>query len=79
MRVSHAMEQRLGELENAMESLIKHPEWQDAQLERMERRIVQLEPAVRVIRRQLAEVMRRMDDRLGDDDTSIVSAENSED
>lgn len=64
MRVSHALEQRLTELEDAMESLLHHPEWQDAQLERMERRIVQLEPAVRVIRRQLADVMRRMDDLL---------------
>lgn len=61
------MEQRLIELEEAMESLLQHPEWQDAQLERMERRILQLEPAVRVLRRQLADVMRRMDDRSMDD------------
>lgn len=61
------MEQRLIELEEAMESLLQHPEWQDAQLERMERRILQLEPAVRVLRRQLADVMRRMDDQSMDD------------
>ncbi len=67
LRVSHAMEQRLIELEEAMESLLQHPEWQDAQLERMERRILQLEPAVRVLRRQLADVMRRMDDQSMDD------------
>jgi general secretion pathway protein A len=67
LRVSHAMEQRLIELEEAMETLLQHPEWQDAQLERMERRIVQLEPAVRVLRRQLADVMRRMDDKLPDE------------
>ncbi|HRE55786.1 MAG TPA: XrtA-associated ATPase [Candidatus Competibacter sp.] len=67
MRVSHAMEQRLAELENAMESLIKHPEWQDAQIERMERRLVQLEPAVRVMRRQLADVIRRMDEAMEDE------------
>lgn len=70
LRVSHAMEQRLIELEEAMETLLQHPEWQDAQLERMERRIVQLEPAVRVLRRQLADVMRRMDDKLPDE-TSV--------
>ncbi len=62
LRVSHAMEQRLVELEEAMGSVLQHPEWQDAQLERLERRILQLEPAVRVLRRQLADVVRRMDD-----------------
>lgn len=67
LRVSHAMEQRLVELEEAMETLLHHPEWQDAQLERMERRILQLEPAVKVLRRQLADVMRRMDDKLQDE------------
>jgi putative secretion ATPase (PEP-CTERM system associated) len=67
LRVSHAMEQRLVELEEAMETLLQHPEWQDAQLERMERRILQLEPSVRVLRRQLADVMRRMDDNLPDE------------
>ncbi|HHW76903.1 MAG TPA: AAA family ATPase [Xanthomonadaceae bacterium] len=67
LRVSHAMEQRLTELEEAMETLLQHPEWQDAQLERMERRILQLEPSVRVLRRQLADVMRRMEDKLSED------------
>ncbi|HRD67135.1 MAG TPA: XrtA-associated ATPase [Candidatus Competibacter sp.] len=67
LRVSHAMEQRLIELEESMETLLQHPEWQDAQLERMERRILQLEPAVKVLRRQLADVMRRMDDKLLDE------------
>jgi hypothetical protein len=61
------MEQRLIELEEAMDSLLQHPEWQDAQLERLERRVLQLEPAVRVLRRQLADVVRRMDDKVADE------------
>ncbi len=69
LRVSHAMEQRIIELEEAMESLLQHPEWQEAQLERMERRILQLEPAVKVLRRQLADVVRRMDEKNVDEDS----------
>ncbi len=64
LRVSQAMEQRLAELEESMETVLKHPEWQDIQLDRLERRIQQLEPAVRVLRRELADVLRRSDDRL---------------
>lgn len=68
LRVSHAMEQRLIELEEAMETVLQHPEWQDAQLERMERRLAQVEPAVRVLRRELADMRRRIDqqDRMDD-------------
>jgi hypothetical protein len=66
LRIGHAMEQRLAELEEAMETVLKHPEWHDIQLDRLERRIQQLEPAVRVLRRQLADVMRRTDDGLAE-------------
>jgi putative secretion ATPase (PEP-CTERM system associated) len=66
LRMGHAMEQRLAELEEAVETVLKHPEWQDIQLDRLERRIQQLEPAVRVLRRELADVLRRADDRLSD-------------
>jgi len=56
LRIGHALEQRLLELEQAMETLLQHPQWQDAQMERLERRIQQLEPVVRVMRRQLSEL-----------------------
>ena len=49
-----------------MDTVLKHPEWQDIRLDRLEWRIQQLEPAVRVLRRQLAEVLRHADDRLTD-------------
>ena len=66
LRVSHAMEQRLAELEEAMDAVLKHPEWQDIRLDRLEWRIQQLEPAVQVLRRELAGVLRHEDDRLAD-------------
>jgi general secretion pathway protein A len=66
LRVSHAMEQRLAELEEAMDAVLKHPEWQDIRLDRLEWRIQQLEPAVQVLRRELAGVLCHEDDRLAD-------------
>ena len=87
LRVSHAMEQRLAELEEAMDTVLKHPEWQDIRLDRLEWRIQQLEPAVRVLRRELAEVLRHADDRLTDSSdageppvsTSQTAVEDSQD
>jgi general secretion pathway protein A len=70
LRVSHAMEQRLIELENAMDTVLKYPEWQDVQMERLERRILQLEPAIQTLRRQLVDLDRRMDDSLSDEVTT---------
>ena len=67
LRVSHAMEQRLTELESAMDTVLKYPEWQDIQMERLERRILQLEPAIQTLRRQLVDLDRRMDDTLSDE------------
>lgn len=66
LRVSHAVEQRLAELEEAMDTVLRHPEWQDIRLDRLEQRIQRLEPAVRALRREVAEVLRRADDRLSD-------------
>ena len=66
LRMGHAMEQRLAELEEAVDTVLKHPEWQDIRLDRLEQRIQQLEPSVRVLRRELADVLRRADDRLSD-------------
>ena len=60
LRMGHAMEQRLSELEQTVEALLQHPEWQDIQFERLERRLQQLEPAVRVLRGQFADFSQRM-------------------
>lgn len=47
LRIGQAMEHRLIELEQTVETLLQYPEWQDAQLERLEQRIQRLESAVR--------------------------------
>ncbi len=47
LRISQAMEQRLIELEQTVETLLQSPEWQDAQLERLEQRIRRLEATMR--------------------------------
>jgi putative secretion ATPase (PEP-CTERM system associated) len=52
LRVSQAMEQRLIELEETVETLMQNPEWQDIRLERLEQRIQRLEPAIQVLRRR---------------------------
>ena len=39
-----------------MDAVLKQLEWQDIRLDRLDRRIQQLEPAVRVLRRTVAEV-----------------------
>ncbi|MEZ5601822.1 MAG: XrtA-associated ATPase [Candidatus Competibacteraceae bacterium] len=62
LRMGHAMEQRLSELEQTVETLLHHPEWQDIQFERLERRLQQLEPVVRVLRRQFAEFSQDMEE-----------------
>lgn len=62
LRMGHAMEQRLSELERTVETLLHHPEWQDIQFERLERRLQQLEPVVRVLRRQFAEFSQDMEE-----------------
>ena len=62
LRIGHAMEQRLLELEETVETLLQNPGWQDAQLERMERRLMLLEPTVRQIQRQLASLTQQMSD-----------------
>jgi putative secretion ATPase (PEP-CTERM system associated) len=46
LRIGQAMEQRLVELEETVETLLQHPEWQDAQMERLERRLQRLESAM---------------------------------
>ncbi|MCP5160049.1 MAG: AAA family ATPase [Gammaproteobacteria bacterium] len=61
LRIGQAMEQRLFELEETVETLFRHPEWQDAQLERMERRLMQLEPTVRQLQRRLADLAQRVE------------------
>jgi len=63
-RVDHAMEQRLAELEEAMDAVLKQLEWQDIRLDRLERRIQQLEPVVRVLRLEVAEVLRHANNPL---------------
>jgi putative secretion ATPase (PEP-CTERM system associated) len=50
---SSALERRLAELEQAVDALLQHPQWQDAQLERLERRLRTLEAALREPRRTL--------------------------
>ena len=60
LRIGHAMEQRLLELEETVETLLQNPGWQDAQLERMERRLMLLEPAVRQIQQQLASLTQQI-------------------
>lgn len=47
LRIGQAMEHRLIELEQTVETLLQYPEWQDAQLERLEQRIQRLELAMR--------------------------------
>lgn len=64
LRMGHAMEQRLSEVEQVVETLLEHPEWQDVQLERIERRLLQLEPAVRILRRQFADFTQDKDETL---------------
>ena len=49
--------------ERTVETLLHHPEWQDIQFERLERRLQQLEPVVRVLRRQFAEFSQDMEKR----------------
>jgi putative secretion ATPase (PEP-CTERM system associated) len=46
LRIGQVMEQRLVELEQTVETLLQHPEWQDAQMERLERRLQRLESAM---------------------------------
>jgi TolA-binding protein len=46
LRIGQAMEQRLVELEETVETLLQHPEWQDAHMERLERRLQRLESAM---------------------------------
>jgi len=58
------MEQRLAELEEAMDAVLKQLEWQDIRLDRLERRIQQLEPVVRVLRLEVAEVLRHANNPL---------------
>lgn len=62
LRVSQAMENRLVELEQTVETLMQNPEWQDTRLERLEGRILRLEPALQVLRHQFDDLARRMGD-----------------
>ncbi len=64
MRVSHALEERLAELEGSLEALLENPAWQDVQFDRLERRIQQLEPTVQMLERAIVDLDRRLDDRL---------------
>ena len=63
LRVSHALEERLAELEQAVEALLQNPEWQDVQLERLTRRVQQLEPTVHALQQQWVDLDRHLDDR----------------
>lgn len=69
LRIGQVMEQRLLELEETVETLLRHPEWQDAQMERMERRVMLLEPAVRQIQRRLASLTQRVGEHHPADET----------
>ncbi|MCB1768205.1 MAG: AAA family ATPase, partial [Candidatus Competibacteraceae bacterium] len=60
LRIGHVMEQRLLELEETVETLLRHPEWQDAQIERMERRLMLLEPVVRQLQRRLGSLTQQV-------------------
>jgi len=64
LRVSHALEERLAELEQAVEALLQNPEWQDVQLERLTRRVQQMEPVVQRLQKETIDLDRRLDDRL---------------
>ena len=64
LRVSHALEERLAELEQSVEALLQDPGWQDIQMERLTRRVQQLEPMVQALQRQWVDLGRRLDDRL---------------
>ncbi len=64
LRVSYALEERLSELEQSVVALLENPEWQNIQMERLERRIQHLEPAVQTLRRQIVDLDRRLDDQL---------------
>lgn len=67
LRVSHAVEQRLTELESSLEAVLKYPEWQDIRIDRLEQRIVQMEPMLQTLRRQITDLDRRLDDMLSDE------------
>ncbi|MCB1776999.1 MAG: XrtA-associated ATPase [Candidatus Competibacteraceae bacterium] len=60
LRTDHAMEKRLLELEETVETLLRHPEWQDVQMERMERRLMTLESAIRQLQGRLASPTQRV-------------------
>jgi putative secretion ATPase (PEP-CTERM system associated) len=64
LRVSQALEERLAELEQSLSVLLENPEWQNIQMERLERRVQQLEPAIHRLRRQVVDLDRRLDERL---------------
>lgn len=64
LRVSHALEERLSELEQSVVALLENPEWQNIQLERLERRVQQLEPVVQMLRKQMIDLDRRLDDQM---------------
>jgi general secretion pathway protein A len=66
LRVSHALEERLSELEQSVEALLENPEWQNIQLERLERRVQQLEPAIQMLRQHMVDLDRRLDDQMVD-------------
>ena len=69
LRIGHVMEQRLLELEETVETLLRHPEWQDAQIERMERRLMLLEPTVRQLQRQLTNLTQQVSEHDPADET----------
>jgi general secretion pathway protein A len=64
LRVSHALEERLFELEQSVVALLENPGWQNIQLERLERRVQQLESVVQKLRKETIDLDRRLDDRL---------------
>lgn len=59
--VTGDVNRRMLELEEAVDALLQHPEWQDIQMERLERRLLQLEPSVESLRKTVSLLAQRLE------------------
>lgn len=59
------LQQRIMELEQAVDALLQHPQWEEVQLERLEKRLKKLEPATQALRQELAALIQRVNAALG--------------
>lgn len=55
---------RMRELEEAVDALLQHPEWQDLQMEKLEKRVLKLEPSVENLHQALAALIQRVEKAL---------------